>query len=197
MTPTQNSSSIRMDLPEEKVSTLTDTQKLDLSLQNQQAIQEDLQATQEDLGYLRETINTLGSAMQDLVDKLALQGTPTRPTVNPSAKTEVTGTTQPTPTQQTTPTEFYAIPPPTQQATPVIIKVHTLDDVECSFPKEIMEKLDFSLRDAGTKAWIKPVAFLGSETFHNVNRAILAMGGKYFSDGKNSHFEVPLQKQGT
>lgn len=158
---------------------LTDTQKLEIILQKQQT------AIQEDIGNIRETINTLCNAMQDLVDKLALQGTPTRPTSNPSAKIIAAAGT-------TLLTQSVTMP----QAPARTIKVRNIEELQSVFPKEIFEKLDFSLRDAGTLALIKPIAFLGSEIFSNVNNAIRAMGGIYVSAGRESHFEVPLSKQG-
>ena len=128
---------------------LSDSQKLD--------------AVISEVGMLVESFNTLCKATQDLVDKLAIPGTPTRPTVNQSAKT--TGTTTPTPTQQ--------------QTAAVTIKIRTMEDIISSFPKEIADKLDFSLREKGSITWIKPKDFLGSEIFRNVNLTIRAMGGEY------------------
>lgn len=150
----------------ENSNVLSDTQKLDIVLQNQQAIQEDL-------GYLRENITLLCTAMQDLVDKLQPPGIPTRPNVAPTKQLQQTN--------------------PAPQAPNATINVKTMEDVVSAFPQAIADKLDFGLRNAGKQVNIKPKEFLGSQTFKDINSTVRAMGGQYISAKADSHFEVPLR----
>lgn len=64
-------------------------------------------------------------------------------------------------------------------------------DLLINFPTEVRGLLEVSEMP---KIWyIKPVSFLGTENFAVISNAVRALGGKYVSEGKTSHFEIPKE----
>ena len=62
-----------------------------------------------------------------------------------------------------------------------------------SFPEDLRNLLEFIEMP---KLWyVKPVSFLGAENFARASQAVRALGGKYVSEGKTSHFEIPKEAQ--
>jgi hypothetical protein len=156
---------------------LTDSQKLDIAIQN-------IDELLGQIGALKEGFTVLCKATQDIVDKLPDIGIPKRPTSNESAAKPKETPQQPQPTGVN-----GSSPAPTG-------KVRNLEDIKMIFPEEIADKLDFQIRDQGKTVIIKPIAFLGSETFGKVAGAVRGMGGEYISAQKDSHFRVPTNKRG-
>ena len=65
-----------------------------------------------------------------------------------------------------------------------------LQNVENKFPQNMRELLVFSIE--GEYTIVKPRQFLGSKKFSEIAAVVKAIGGKYVSAGKESHFRVPL-----
>lgn len=65
--------------------------------------------------------------------------------------------------------------------------------------KDIEEFLEITkLVKDGRSCWVlKPKRYLGSDVFADVIKGIKKLGGEYVSAGKDSHFEVPVEKEGS
>jgi hypothetical protein len=68
----------------------------------------------------------------------------------------------------------------------------TIESIKQKFPQELQELLSFEVQDES--AIIKPRQFLGSENFAKIASTIKEQGGDYISQGKQSHFRIPLKK---
>lgn len=60
------------------------------------------------------------------------------------------------------------------------------------FPKELADLLAFTEKDCCIV--VKPREFLGSDNFARIAKIIKDAGGRYVSEGKQSHFELPRHK---
>jgi len=65
----------------------------------------------------------------------------------------------------------------------------TLDRIKTLFPTDLREMLSFT--ESGEYHIIKPLNYLGSDTFAKIASIIREAGGEYVSAGKESHFRVP------
>jgi len=72
--------------------------------------------------------------------------------------------------------------------TPPTVKVEELRE---AFPEDLRNLLTFTIE--GGNCIIMPKGFLGAENFSKVASIVRAHNGVYISDGKNSHFKVPIQ----
>ncbi|MEM3618509.1 MAG: hypothetical protein QXK47_05500 [Candidatus Bathyarchaeia archaeon] len=72
--------------------------------------------------------------------------------------------------------------------TPPTVKVEELKE---AFPQDLRGLLEFNLE--GDQCVIKPRGFLGAENFSRIASIVRAHNGTYISDGKNSHFKVPIK----
>ena len=65
--------------------------------------------------------------------------------------------------------------------------------IQAEFPPDLQELLAFHLE--GTTCIIKGREFLRGDAFPRTAEIVKALGGKYVSAARNSHFEVPLYRE--
>jgi len=73
------------------------------------------------------------------------------------------------------------------------LKALTVDDVKKVFPQDLQDLLTFE--EKGNSIVLKPKQFLDPGAFGRIVFKVQAIGGRYISAGKNSHFEVPLDRE--
>jgi len=78
---------------------------------------------------------------------------------------------------------------PTKMVQPTIQE--QLEKIKAPFG-DLADLLTFTVKN-GTVV-VTPRQFLGAENFAKIAGVVRGLGGQYISEGKNSRFEVPLQK---
>jgi len=78
---------------------------------------------------------------------------------------------------------------PTKMVQPTIQE--QLEKIKAPFG-DLADLLTFTVKN-GTVV-VTPRQFLGAENFAKIASVVRGLGGQYVSEGKNSRFEVPLQK---
>jgi len=74
-------------------------------------------------------------------------------------------------------------------------KIQSVDDVKALFTEYLQNHLNF-LEEKGYVI-LKPKEFLGSENFAKIIAIVKGFEGKYVSAGKESHFRIPLETEGS
>ena len=64
------------------------------------------------------------------------------------------------------------------------------EELKASFPEGLRQLLHFE--EQGSVLIVRPKAYLGAENFAKVADVVRKHNGRYVSQGKESHFEVPL-----
>jgi hypothetical protein len=67
-----------------------------------------------------------------------------------------------------------------------------LDKIKAAFPQDLQSLLTFEVQ--GEMCVIKARQYLGTENFAKIASVVRGLGGEYVSQGKDSHFKVPLSK---
>jgi len=61
-----------------------------------------------------------------------------------------------------------------------------------ALPNELKQLLSAEIKE--NQLLLKPKRYLGAENFSKIMEALKPLEGKYVSQGKNSHFTIPLDK---
>jgi hypothetical protein len=70
----------------------------------------------------------------------------------------------------------------------------TVKDAEILFDPDIAKNLTFTMADDDT-ILVKPIKFLGKETFWKLLSQVKSLGGNYVSQKKNSYFYIPAKQR--
>lgn len=96
----------------------------------------------------------------------------------------------PIPQPKEPPAKAPAEQPKTEPPVEPPVKTHEyVELVQQHFPEDLESMLSFELRSG--YVIIKPIQFLGAETFAKIASIVRGIGGEYISAGKDTHFRVP------